>query len=70
MLYWPDMIRTTLRLALTASILFLAGTGSAQDFRVGEPFPDLAFPSAADGTPVSIADFRGHKVVLHVFASW
>ncbi len=37
---------------------------------VGQPFPDIAFPSAADGTPMSIADFRGEKVVLHVFASW
>jgi hypothetical protein len=64
------MIRTALRIALAASILSLAGTGLAQGFRVGEPFPSLAFPSAADGTPVSMADFRGHKVVLHVFASW
>ena len=64
------MIRTSVRIAVAASILSLAGTGMAEDFRVGEPFPALAFPSAADGTPVSIADFRGHKVVLHVFASW
>ena len=26
--------------------------------------------SLPDGQPVSIADFRGEKVVLHVFASW
>jgi len=37
---------------------------------VGQPFPDIAFPSAEDGTPMSIASFRGKKVVLHVFASW
>ena len=64
------MIRISLRIGLAASILSLAGIGSARDFRVGEPFPALAFPSADDGTPVSMADFRGHKVLLHVFASW
>ena len=37
---------------------------------VGQPFPDIAFPSMEDGSPMSIADFRGKKVILHVFASW
>ena len=36
----------------------------------GEPFPDIKLPSMYDGRPMSIADFRGQKVVLHVFASW
>ncbi len=39
-------------------------------FQVGEPFPDMLLPSLADGQPRSLADFRGRKVVLHVFASW
>ena len=37
---------------------------------VGEPFPTLALPSAGDGHNVSLADFRGKKVVVNVFASW
>jgi hypothetical protein len=37
---------------------------------VGQPLPALPLPDAADGRPRSIADFRGHKVLLHVFASW
>ncbi len=37
---------------------------------VGRPFPALHLPDAADGRPRSIADFRGRKVLLHVFASW
>ena len=37
--------------------------------RVGEPFPDLALPTL-DGSTRSISDFRGQKVILHVFASW
>ena len=39
-------------------------------FEVGEPFPDFAFPSLEDGTPTTISDFRGKKLLLHVFASW
>lgn len=36
----------------------------------GKPFPSITLPGLADGRPASIADFRGEKVVLHVFASW
>jgi len=39
-------------------------------FAVGDIFPDLAFPSLEDGTPTRLSDFRGKKVMLHVFASW
>ena len=41
-----------------------------QELVEGRPFPDLLLPSIADGKPLSIADFRGRKVALHVFASW
>ena len=37
--------------------------------RVGEPFPDLVLPTL-EGSMKSISDFRGQKVILHVFASW
>nr|NIP79731.1 hypothetical protein [Gemmatimonadota bacterium]NIX44648.1 hypothetical protein [Gemmatimonadota bacterium] len=40
------------------------------DFRAGQAFPNLTLPSAEDGRPVSLADFRGEKLILHVFASW
>ncbi len=39
-------------------------------FNVGEAFPTIALPSAADGHAVSLADFRGKKVIVNVFASW
>jgi len=39
-------------------------------FEVGAPFPTLSFPSLDGGRPASIADFRGQKVILHIFASW
>ncbi|MEX2302582.1 MAG: hypothetical protein WD733_16685 [Bryobacterales bacterium] len=37
---------------------------------VGQPVPDLVLPSIADGRPTSLSQFRGKKIVLHVFASW
>lgn len=39
-------------------------------FEVGEPFPEIALPRLDDGTPTTMAAFRGEKVILHVFASW
>jgi len=61
-------------LALGAALLgamFASETASAQGLIVeGEPFPEIAFPALEDGTAMSIRDFRGEKVVLHVFASW
>jgi hypothetical protein len=36
----------------------------------GDPFPVFTLPSLADETPISIAQFRGRKVLLHQFASW
>jgi hypothetical protein len=31
---------------------------------------DLVLPSLQDGSPRSLSDFLGRKVILHVFASW
>ncbi len=44
-------------------------TGSTE-FRVGEIFPTTVFPSLDGDRPRSIADFRGKKLILHIFASW
>ncbi len=40
------------------------------EIKIGQPVPDLTFRSMEDGSPMSIADFRGKKVVLQIFASW
>lgn len=37
---------------------------------VGKPFPSLLLPSLDDGRPLSLEDFRGRKLVLHIWASW
>ena len=45
-------------------------TAGAPRIAIGEPFPNLVLPSIDDGQPRSIAEFRGQKLVLQVFASW
>ena len=39
-------------------------------FKVGQPFPDVVLPSADNGRPMSLAQYRGKIVLLHIFASW
>ena len=36
----------------------------------GQPFPDLTLPAIDDQHAMSVADFRGQKVLLHIWASW
>lgn len=60
-----------LALAMTVSVALGAGASAqSPQFEVGQPFPDIVLPSLENGGPASIADFRGKKVILHVFASW
>lgn len=71
-------MRTLLHAAAVpvASLTILAGSAAAQAnptglaFRVGDRFPEVVLPSADDGRPMSLADFRGKKLILHIFASW
>lgn len=55
--------------ASAGSVSIDVGQSAAPSIEVGEPFPDITLPTL-DGEAMSIADFRGQKVVLHVFASW
>ena len=67
-------MRPSLRTVLAALVPALLAAGapaaSAPPIEVGKPFPDLVLPALDDGRPLSIANFRGKKVVLLVFASW
>lgn len=38
--------------------------------RVGQRHPDFTLPAIRDRNPVSLADYRGKKVLLVHFASW
>ena len=54
-------------LALSHPVWAQRGWGKIE---IDKPFPGITFRSMEDGSPVSMADYRGKKVVLHVFASW
>ncbi len=62
------------RLGALASVLCLAAAAqairAAYPPRAGEAHPEFTLPSIADGKPVSLAQFRGKKVLLIHFASW
>jgi hypothetical protein len=66
------MIRASL--ISVVGVLVMLGTGSASAAsyppRVGEPHPDVLLPNIEDRAPVSLAQFRGRKVLLIQFASW
>lgn len=51
-------------------LLMAVSATQASPFRVGEPVPELTLPSLSDGSPLSLSDFRGKRVMLHVWASW
>ena len=66
------MMMETLMATPTAAQTLASNDPEDRPFRpvVGQAFPDLVLPSLDDGRPLSLADFRGKKVILHVFASW
>ena len=39
-------------------------------FKSGEAFPVIPMPDSAPGELRSIADFRGEKLMLQIFAGW
>jgi hypothetical protein len=64
---------TMRQLALLVAIALvprMSVEASPPKLEVGAPFPDIVLPAMRDGSRRSIADFRGEKIVLHVFASW
>jgi len=68
-------MKITVSIALFAVLFAGSQMAAPQDhpssrFKVGQPFPNLVFPSVDNGRPTSIAQYRGKKVLLHIFASW
>jgi len=66
------MRRHGLRFILVASLCSVGTASVAEDFhpRVGQVYPDFTLPSLAGGSPISLSQFRGRKVLLVHFASW
>ena len=57
-------------LALGSAAMLSPAGAQNTGLEVGDRFPELVLPSLDGGEPLSIASFRGRKLVLHVWASW
>jgi hypothetical protein len=67
------MMRTlACTLATCGMVLGSPQGASAQAYapKFGQRHPDFTLPRIDDRAPVSLADFRGKKVLLIQFASW
>ncbi len=66
-------------LVLALGVVGLVSCGSPQTeslappqvtLEVGQPLPELILAALEDGRPASLSEFRGRKMLLHIFASW
>ena len=59
-------------LAIAASLCLPdpGNTSAAEALSPGKPFPVIALPDIKTGEARSLVDFRGQKLMLHLFASW
>jgi len=64
------MVRKMFPVLALGAVFSIPPTGASADLKEDQAFPVLALPSLADGKALSIEDFRGRKIALHVFASW
>ena len=56
---------------LAGAVASMASSALAgPDLAPGDRFPSLVLPDLEQGRPTSLEDFRGKKLVLHIFASW
>ena len=67
---WRKRIVRRTGILLALGTLLGGPATPAAEIREGQPFPEIRLPAMRDGRPLSVADFRGSKLVLHVFASW
>ena len=65
-----SVVSLALLIGATSAVPAYGQRGVASSFEVGQPFPAITLPALEDGRPASLADFRGKKLLLHVFASW
>lgn len=68
----PAMPRTRLGYVAAALVLCCCPLAAGADYppSVGQPHPDFTLPAIDDRAPVSLASFRGRKLLLIQFASW
>lgn len=56
-------------LALTSALVSPV-RAAAVEFKPGDRFPTIALPRIDDGQASSVVQFRGQRLMLHIFASW
>ena len=61
---------TTIAFALGSLVALSTAPVAAAELEVGSPFPIIELPTLEDGSRASIRDYRGKKLMLHVWASW
>ena len=57
-------------LLIAASVAAPARAEPPSGPKPGDPYPTYLLPSLRGGDPLSVAHFRGKKVLLLQFASW
>lgn len=57
-------------LTLTALLLASCIPSESPTLRAGDPAPDFTATSLDDGSPVSLADYRGHVLLVNLWATW
>ena len=63
-------MRHALMACLVLSAAAGVGAGPLGRLEVGKPLPEVAFTALEDGRPITLQQYGGQKLVLHVFASW
>jgi len=56
--------------AFLLGLLLLGACRGSTSPQLGQPAPAFTLPSLADGSPVSLEQFRGKVVLLNFFATW
>ena len=57
-------------LILSIIAIMTALRSEGRTFLPGDIFPEIVLPRLDDGSAASLADFRGQKLMLQIFASW
>lgn len=55
--------------SLAAVVLSVAPVARGYDLTPGKAFPQIELPTTS-GERMSVANFQGEKLMLHLFASW
>lgn len=57
-------------LASTTLLLVACIPSESPALRTGDPAPDFTASSLHDSTPVSLSDYRGHVLLVNLWATW